>query len=175
MISTFRRAPLRIHHPGASPILVDLVSRMDQLVFAAAPIGSRITCDPAPQDTDEDWLLLIAAPAKDDASALVNENAHDVLRAAGFTQDGQPDFYTGKDEGEFRSWRLGELNVVTTPSGEFYERFMTATHLAKRFNLLDKSDRIALFQVILYGVSVENLKERERSTVIDLLLGASMP
>lgn len=111
------------------------------------PIGSRVTCNPAPTDTDEDWLVLV----KGDHAP--------VLKAAGFTQDGSPQFYTGNDAGGFRSWRRGILNVVTTEDIVFFDLFMTATHLAKRFNLLDKNDRIALFQAVLYGVRINNLAQ----------------
>ena len=109
-------------------------------------MGSRITCNPPPIDTDEDWLVLVG----------VDPEAK--LLAAGFVQDGNPEFYTGSDVGGFRSWRLGDLNVVTTPDTAFYQRFMTATHLAKRFNLLEKGDRIALFQAVLYGVNTDSLE-----------------
>lgn len=112
------------------------------------PVGSRVTCNPAPTDTDEDWLALCAG----DTSELMSSH--------GFKQDGSPQFYTGNDNGGFRSWRRGELNVVTTESDEFFWRFVTATDLAKHFNLLAKADRIALFQAVLYGVRSENLEGR---------------
>jgi hypothetical protein len=112
----------------------------------ACAVGSRVTCNPPPTDTDEDWLV------------LVFDRADDKLAEAGFTQDGSPEFYTGNDNGGFRSWRRGDLNIVTTESAEFFDRFTTATDLAKRFNLLRKADRIALFQAVLYGVHAENLE-----------------
>ena len=110
-------------------------------------VGSRVTCDPAPLDTDEDWLILCPDP---DASKdhLVNNS--------GFVIEGNPQFYTGNDNGQFQSYRLGDINAIVTPSDEFYELFLTATELAKRFNLLEKDDRIALFQAVLYGVQVHN-------------------
>ena len=113
---------------------------------AGQAVGSRVTCSPAPVDTDRDWLVLI----KPGAEKLLPEN--------GFSQDGSPQFYTGNDNGGFRSWRKGELNVITTPDNEFFQRFITATALAKRFNLLNKQDRIALFQAVLYGVHYSNLE-----------------
>lgn len=122
----------------------------------AIPVGSRVTCNPAPSDTDEDWL------------ALVYSDPAERLREAGFTQDGSPEFYTGNDNGGFRSWRRGDLNIVTTADREFFERFVTATDLAKRFNLLDKGDRIALFQAVLYGVRVENLAQRDDFPALDI-------
>jgi len=124
------------------PDFTDVLGQFGQV----QPVGSRVTCDPAPADTDEDWL---AYTPEDPAPRLI---------AAGFTQDGSPEFYTGNDNGGFRSWRKGDLNVITTPSWEFYCKFGTATALAKRFNLLLKEDRIALFQAVLYGVRAENLE-----------------
>lgn len=115
-------------------------------LFGYYQVGSRVTCDPAPTDTDEDWLVLTCG--LDSAE----------MQAAGFTQDGSPQFYTGNDNGGFRSWRRGDLNIITTESPEFFWKFVTATDLAKRFNLLAKADRIALFQAVLYGVRSENLE-----------------
>jgi len=109
-------------------------------------VGSRVTCSPAPMNTDQDYL------------ALVVGDPYQTLTEAGFTQDGSPEFYTGSDKGGFRSWRRGDVNIITTEDGVFYDKFMKATYLAKRFNLLNKADRIALFQVILYDVAVECLE-----------------
>ena len=116
--------------------------------WITSPVGSRVTCNPQPKDTDID--ILCYTP-NDDGISLLDY---------GFIQDGNPQFYTGNDNGSFRSFRNGDLNVITTPSLEFYELFITATELAKRFNLLKKSDRIALFQAVLYGVDAYNLEEK---------------
>jgi len=109
------------------------------------PVGSRVTCDPAPMDTDEDYLCYDFRKCDDE------------IRAEGFILEGNPSFYTGNDNGNFRSWRRGNINLIVTPDLEFFDLFMTATHLAKHFNLLEKQDRIALFQAILYGVKTKNL------------------
>lgn len=115
-----------------------------------APVGSRVTCDPAPSDTDEDYIVCIGAATDADAE----------LKAAGFIAEGEPGFYTGNDNGSFVSYRRDHINIITTPDREFYDLFLTATALAKRFNLLEKSDRIALFQAVLYGVDVHNLERK---------------
>lgn len=111
------------------------------------PVGSRVTCDPAPKDTDEDWLVLIPG-----------QSFLDRLTAEGFSQDGMPEFYTGNDAGGFRSYRKGDVNIITTESDAFFDLFLAATELARRFNLLSKADRIALFQAVLYGVKADNLE-----------------
>lgn len=52
------------------------------------PVGSRVTCNPAPQDTDEDYLVF------DHAGVVI---AH--LESQGFDSEGKPEFYTGNDAG----------------------------------------------------------------------------
>lgn len=115
-----------------------------------AQVGSRITCNPAPSDTDEDWLVY--------EDMFIGDPFTDKLTQAGFTLEGAPRFYTGSDRGGFRSWRRGNLNIITTRDKEFFDKFLRATALAKRFNLMEKRDRIALFQVVLYDVNPENLE-----------------
>ena len=112
------------------------------------PVGSRVTCNPAPEDTDEDFLCHVP-------NSIIDG---ELLSSMGFTQDGSPEFYTGNDNGGFRSYRRGDTNVIITESMKFFELFMTATTLAKQFNLLKKVDRIALFQGVLYGVKQHNLE-----------------
>lgn len=132
---------------SAHPVCPNVVlNALRPMILAAQPVGSRITCNPPPADTDEDWLV------------LVNGDPKEALLSSGFMQDGRPGFYTGSDVGTFRSWRMGDLNVITTPDPKFYELFLTATMLAKRFNLLDKGDRIALFQAVLYQVRYDSLE-----------------
>jgi hypothetical protein len=108
------------------------------------PTGSRYICNPPPMDTDEDFCALVPASAD--------------MKALGFRQDGSPDFYTGNDNGGFRSWRRGSLNVITTEDVDFFKMFKAATALAKHLNLTEKRDRIALFQAVLYGVKAEDLE-----------------
>jgi len=149
---------IRVASLDGSEEMTAIISSLGDVATCVQRVGSRVTCSPPPTDTDEDWLM------------LVDSNPAGGLKTIGFTQDGSPQFYTGNDDGGFRSWRRGDLNIVTTPDRMFYERFLTATHLAKRFNLLDKQDRIALFQAILYGVDARNLEERRRVVEPVLLL-----
>ena len=112
--------------------------------------GSRVICDPAPMDTDEDWVCF--SPRYEAAIAA--------LEAEGFVSEGLPQFYTGNDRGNFRSLRRGEINLILTDKEEFFDLFVSATELARRFNLVKKADRIALFQVVLYGVKAHNLQSQ---------------
>ena len=98
--------------------------------------GSRVTCNPPPNDTDEDWVV------------LQYDGLEGVLVNSGYDTEGNPEKY---DHSDFISYRNGEVNVIVIKDEELYYRFLTATDLAKRFNLLDKQDRIDLFQAVLYG------------------------
>jgi hypothetical protein len=118
-----------------------------QIVTHFSLTGSRYICTPPVLDTDEDFIVLMR---KKDAAMLSD---------MGFKQDGSPEFYTGNDNGGFRSYRRGSENLIVTSDHEFFDKFVCATELAKRFNLTSKADRIALFQAVLYGVKADNLEE----------------
>jgi 4-hydroxyphenylpyruvate dioxygenase-like putative hemolysin len=98
-------------------------------------VGSRVTCDPAPTDTDEDYLVYT-----EDLSTLMGDCIE-----MGFTNEGS---YVGS---EFHSLRQGTTNLIITTRKEFYDKFVLATHVCKTLNVLDKQDRIVVFQAILYG------------------------
>jgi hypothetical protein len=103
------------------------------------PVGSRVTCDPAPTDTDEDWLVYT-----EDLATLLGDCVE-----YGFTNEGN---YIDKESySNFFSLRNGRHNLIVTNRKEFYDRFVLATHVCKTLNVLDKQDRIVVFQAILYG------------------------
>lgn len=115
--------------------------------LSAEPVGSRVTCNPPPVGTDEDWLVLVAA-----ATSLGNLD-YDV-RSEGWRLGGSLDADENvpiPDDDRFWSYTKGEKNLIITRSPVFYKRFMAASSVAKRLNLLDKADRIALFQAVLYA------------------------
>jgi hypothetical protein len=51
----------------------------------------------------------------------------------------------------FVSLRSGDVNLIVTSDARFAARFLVATRLATQLNLLNKNDRVALFQAVLYG------------------------
>ena len=108
------------------------------------PCGSRVTCNPAPTDTDQDYLVEV----KDDIntiSEVVNR-----LQSFGFRWEGG-EHYQQAMTGDFMSWRREDQNLIVTANAAFAERHRTATMVCTRLNLLKKDDRIALFQAVLYG------------------------
>ena len=110
------------------------------------PVGSRVTCNPAPTGTDEDYLIMVAP----DEFAAFEAG----LLGSGYEMGGSRVLAGGcalGDPDSFQSYTKGEINLIVTTCGKFFVKFMAATSVAKRLNLLDKSDRIALFQAVLYG------------------------
>lgn len=116
--------------------------------IAARCVGSRVTCNPPPTDTDMDVLVLI------DGTDRGYVTAYDDFRKAGWSLDGSeivvPEFAQDPAE-RFNSFSKGEVNCIITDSEVFFKRFMAATAVAQRLNLMDKADRIALFQAVLYA------------------------
>ena len=111
-------------------------------------VGSRVTCDPAPLDTDQDVLVLTTAELWD--TSLSAE-----LGLTGFDKGGsdcgnQVD-YLSQVPLSFQSFTKDDLNLIITFDPEFFRRFMAATAVAKSLNLMAKDDRVMLFQAVLYG------------------------
>ena len=105
--------------------------------------GSREICNPAPADTDEDWLVRTR-------NIFSTIHMMDRLVQHGYKLLGDEEYPMSR-AGHFVTYRKGEMNVILTHTKEFYRKFKLATELAKRFNLLDKGDRVALFNGVLYG------------------------
>lgn len=117
-----------------------------------SPVGSRFTCEPAPTDTDTDILCLIF---ENNWDGFTNR-----MSILGIGVDGSEIASVNHQdpENEFRSYKFGNINLICTPSISFYKKFLAATSVAKHLNLLNKQDRITLFQAVLYGnVIVNNL------------------
>lgn len=100
-------------------------------------VGSSITCSPPVLENDIDYLVY----TKNSRDFTITAYEDLDWELAGSMSD-QNDFY---------SLRRDKINLIVTQSLEFYSRFLLATEVAKRLNLLKKEDRITLFQAILYG------------------------
>jgi hypothetical protein len=111
------------------------------------PVGSRVTCDPPPTDTDEDYLVL----TKDKEATIA------ALMSIGFEYSSSPEQiekYQQMNETSqwsFTSLWFGDMNYIITDSQFFFERFLTATHVCKKLNLLRKEDRIMVFEAVRGG------------------------
>lgn len=101
--------------------------------------GSNFICDPPVNNTDIDFVLFSKAPSK----------LLDYLCSKGFEANCRGD-YPLEVDGFFVSMKKDKLNLIITDKYDFYIRFVKATDLAKKLNLLEKQQRITLFQYILY-------------------------
>lgn len=104
--------------------------------------GSRVTCDPPPTTSDFDFL--VEAPGVD---------VTDMLDAAEFSRE-EGESYVGQFN-VFTSWRRGDVNFIVTSDAEFARRHRAAGHVCKNLNLMEKSDRVMVFQAVLYGNILE--------------------
>jgi hypothetical protein len=114
------------------------------------PVGSRETCNPPPIGTDRDWLALIASS---EWSALDS-----ALKQDGWELGGSFSAHESvpiPEDDRFCSYTklIDDVleNIIVTDSIVFHKRFLAATGVAKRLNLLEKSARVDLFQAVLYG------------------------
>lgn len=130
-------------------------------------VGSRVTCDPAPTDTDADYLVLVMPfdhlPLEQGLPAMDQRvfEMHNALTGDGWELGGsRPDNDSHgalTELGSFNSYTKGEINLIITADHAFHRAFLAATVVAKHLNLQDKADRIKLFQAVLYGNSVDQL------------------
>ena len=109
-------------------------------------VGSRVTCNPPPTGTDQDWLVHVGAAEYDQFTAALLEDGWEV---GGSAIPIDVDYRSPHEK--FNSFTKGEDNIIATASPEFHKRFLAATAAAKALNLLEKSGRITLFQAVLYG------------------------
>lgn len=114
----------------------------DRFGAAVSMCGSRITCDPPPTDTDEDWLVFVRGDK--DLSHLV-----DFLHSQEWEWEGSEHYQSVA--GNFMSWRKGDANLIVTKNEGFWKLHRIATEVCKHHNVMEKTRRIRIFQAILYG------------------------
>ena len=122
----------------------DIFERLSDLQCEITPCGSRVTCDPVPEGADTDYLVLVRHRNL--------EKIAELLYDAGFRPEGGEHYQDLLVKNTFTSWRdAADTNIILTSDGDFVHKHHAATALCKRLNLLDKQDRIAAFQAVLYG------------------------
>lgn len=102
------------------------------------PTESRIICDPPVLNSDSDWVVLV----KD------TEAFHIQAITEGWIPPTSGDGHSQVPG--FNSYRRGVDNLIVTSDAEWFEAFDVATYAAKKLNLLNKNDRITLFQAVMY-------------------------
>ena len=117
-------------------------------ILQMTQVGSTATCNPAPTDTDVDVLVLIQGDMG---------HFEMLCKEAGMNHDGSEQYES--DGSYFRSFRKDKLNLIFTNDPVFHRKFLCASALAKKFNLLNKEDRISLFKAVLYGDTITDYQE----------------
>lgn len=102
--------------------------------------GSSVICNPPITNTDEDYMFF----------------SHDYGELCEWLHDNGWELCRGKEYGEvygvnFTAFRRGKYNALITGDATYYDKFEEATKLATKLNLLEKSQRIALFAYIIEG------------------------
>lgn len=106
----------------------------DYLFYNSFPTGSNYICYPPVTNTDIDHMFLV----------YNIEETEDTLIEEGWTKCGA-DGYAANG---WCAYRKGNLNALLTDDQEHYDKFEAATELAKKRNLLNKEDRVKLFNLI---------------------------
>lgn len=103
--------------------------------------GSSVICDPPVEDTDIDFI--ICTEKEDKLYKFLMDNDFKLSNAS-------EEEYDLESEG-FSCYRKGNINLIVTENKQWYDKWVLATKVAKKLNLLKKDNRITLFKAILYG------------------------
>lgn len=101
-----------------------------------AYVGSRVTCNPAPTDTDRDILVLCVEGEKGELCDMIARAGGEVCGNVDYGDDMIP-------------MRLGEDNFLVTEDEDYYEKFLAVTAVARGLNIMDKNSRHAMFKALL--------------------------
>lgn len=103
------------------------------------PTGSNYICNPPVTNTDVDEMFLV-----DDLQEVNFQ-----LTGLGWTKCGlEEETYQDKPS-HWAAYRKENMNALLTTDLKYFMDFFKATEEAKHLNLLNKEDRVALFQKIL--------------------------
>ena len=117
-------------------------------------VGSKVTCNPAPRNTDVDILVYIPKPKYSKLERYIT--------SFGFVKEGGDNYPKGRPGVGFNSWRTfewninppetpEEINLIITNSTKFRDSFVLARDVCAKMNLLDKNQRILVHKAIIEG------------------------
>lgn len=113
--------------------------------------GSRVTCNPIPEGADWDYLIFCYTEAG--VRHMVN-----YLGSEGYQWESSEHYQQVAGNG-FMSWRKGDTNILLTSNQIWLDLHHQATELCRLENILDKEERIRLFQKVLYNSSDTEIGE----------------
>lgn len=117
----------------------DYIQIPKELYTTVSLTGSSYICNPPVTDTDIDFVVL-----SNNCDELYNWLEKNVFKTN----------FEDYAIGEFRSYKRGVINLIVTNDLIFYKRFVKATEIAKKLNLLDKQQRITLFDFVMYESNI---------------------
>lgn len=129
----------------AADMAIELKELEEMLGAPLEMVGSRVIC-PNALRPNSDWDYLVLVKGLRRAVKLLVENdfvcgtslgAHDTLNSEG--------------QIVFASLKRGLVNVIATDDEDWHKAFLLANRTATMLGLTVKSQRILLFQAILYG------------------------
>lgn len=117
--------------------------KKNNIILDYAPTGSNYICTPPVKDTDIDYVVYTGDL----------EWTLDKLTSIGWVQGDTKNYSELVDD--FVSMRFDVINLIVTGDFSFYDKWVKATAVAKKLNLLKKQDRIILFDFVLYDTLPE--------------------
>jgi len=112
---------------------------IEDLCIACVPVGSRVTCNPPPTDTDQDILCLVNPDEEEGFFMWIEKHGWEFEGDEKYEMD------------EFTSYRKtvddDEMNLIITTKPEWFDSFLDATRECKEKNVLTKEGRIAVFDL----------------------------
>jgi len=108
--------------------------------------GSSVICNPPVLDTDIDFVI------KSKDVDIIKNYLSCELKFNVLTGEESEANYEGLNIGSeyFYSLKKDNINIMLVQDESFFIKWLNATLLAKKLNLLKKEDRITLFQYVLY-------------------------
>lgn len=132
----------------------DTIERiLEWLGVQAFKSGSQVICDPAPKDSDHDYFVLNRMWDYRTPEDLWGRSytLDFILRVLFKFERCSLEEYESKDF-NFISYRNGKVNVIVLYDRMEYAQTLLATRIAKKRNLLDKEDRVKLFEDVRKGL-----------------------
>lgn len=116
---------------------MNIPDNIEDFCIACVPVGSRVTCNPPPTDTDQDILCLVEPELAGALREWLNQKGWELEGEYGNLSDFES--YRGDVDGT-------EYNLILTESPDWFDKFMDATFECKKLNVMGKANRIAVFE-----------------------------
>lgn len=121
--------------------LINHINIPSELFKGIYQTGSSVICNPPVENTDVDFIICTTEETK----------LHKCLVSGGFEQSCEDEEEYDMESEGFTCYRKANINLIVTDNYKWYLKWVVATKLAKKLNLLQKTQRVDLFKYILYA------------------------